>query len=130
MEGQEKKIEKKQKYYFNVSPTSRVEIEQPRVNRSRRSEVKGDKFDNRRQKESTLRQRRINRWYKRERYIGQSDTYGADFSHFSGGRVIVDLFHSVLADRFDRTYAHPLLVVIVVPFLLTDEQFVAVTREV
>lgn len=101
------------------------------MNRSRRSEVKGDKFDcNRRQKESTLRQRRINRWYKRERHIGQSDTYGADFSHFSGGRVIVDLFHSVLADRFDRTYAHPLLVVIVVPFLLTNEQFVAVTREV
>ena len=44
--------------------------------------------------------------------------------------MIVDLFHSVLADRFDRTYAHPLLVVIVVPFLLANEQFVAVTREI
>lgn len=60
----------------------------------------------------------------------QADTHGADFPYFSGGGVIVDLFHAMLADRLDRPHAHPLLVVVVVPFLLADEQLVAVTGEV
>lgn len=45
--------------------------------------------------------------------------------------MIVDLLDvPLVADGLDRTYAHLLLVVVVVTLLLTDEQFVAVTREI
>lgn len=67
-------------------------------------------------------------------YIAQqSDTYGADFSHFIGSAVVVvDLLLEVplLGDGLDRTYAHLLLVVVVVALLLADEQLVTVTRKV
>lgn len=57
-------------------------------------------------------------------------TYGADFSHFTGSAVVVELPVPVIAGRLDRAYAHLLLVVVVVALLLADEQLVALAREV
>lgn len=61
----------------------------------------------------------------------QPDTYGADFSHFTGAVVVVDLLDVPgVARGLDRAYAHLLFVVVVVALFLADEQLVAVTREV
>jgi len=64
-------------------------------------------------------------------YIVQSDTYGADFPHFIGSAVVVDLLDvPLIANGLDRTYAHLLLIVVIIPLFLTDEQLVTVTREI
>jgi len=56
-------------------------------------------------------------------YIIESNTYGADFPHFIGSAVIVvDLLDvPLIAGGLDRTYAHLLLIVVVVALLLADE---------
>lgn len=64
----------------------------------------------------------------------KSSTYSADFADFGSGGgdvvIIARYLDPVLADRLDRSYAHALLVVVVVALLLVDEQLVAVTGEV
>jgi len=55
-------------------------------------------------------------------YIIESDTYGADFPHFIGAVIVVDLLDvPLIAGGLDRTYAHLLLIVVVVALLLADE---------
>ena len=60
-------------------------------------------------------------------------TYGTDFSHFgggSGGVIVVKYLNSVFTDRFNGSYAHSFLVIIVVSLFLADEDLVAVAGKV
>ena len=56
---------------------------------------------------------------------GRWITYGADFADFGGGGadvvIVARYLDPVLADRLDGPYAHALLVVVVVAFLLANE---------
>lgn len=64
----------------------------------------------------------------------KSSTYSADFADFGSGGgdvvIIARYLDPVLANRLDRSYAHALLVVVVVALFLVDEQLVAVTGEI
>lgn len=59
-------------------------------------------------------------------------TYGTDFSDFVRGTAVIVVWwlHSVFAHRLNGTYAHSLLVVVVVSLLLANKKLVTVTREV
>lgn len=85
-------------------------------------------MNNRGQQHGTLRQNDAEEGV-RYPYIAQPDTYGADFPHFIGSAVVVvDLLDVPgIAGGLDRSYAHLLLVVVVVALFLSDKRLVAMT---